>query len=937
MICMPLRNASHHKATSILSDEVTADFIKNDVVRHYLTLAEESLMFPNMKSIAFVHREMSGTLTKVWQCNSLLRETNRDSAGEGSYSSSVKELQVHQIDPPQYSSSLWLIATGTVPLSSIPDQELASFANSRRVRSPLGIGLAACVEGKRSINAKFFSTLPLPINGSLPIHLSASFLLASDRRSIRLDTSGSMETKLNKWILSSLVPPLYLYLLECLLVSQYTKESNIQWWPLEQYEASSHTDQGASATVVDALYQHLSSSPRRVFRSRFASTTVLAPKDAILIDEILITRNVWQFIASPNFVSVPQSPKLRGHWTKGLQNLTPAILQSRIMENNSDFVDAFRHMQINLEDLASLTKYITQRDVSSLHNLPLIPLLDSSLGAFEHGTRPPSQKYFATSRASAALFPLSQIVDPKYLGSDSSILKGISNVIIDKDLNIVTMTGEEAVTLIQLRDIPTALIWEPTPPDCEWIKRLWEEFTNLKLPSSSPHLTSLPLIRSRKGVEYVSIDSIRNAPSVLCIEPFDGIREDIFESLESMGCTVVVFSSLHSEVRKDLESQPRALLGQILQFLASLGEQSMCQKFAELRDEDSLRPWLRDELTRAGRNQQSIPNVAKTLPIWRAFNPAGSAITQSFIPAENAIILPAGVGALEVIRWINVQFIEFSTSTDTLKLLNARQLNYADLRCRLSFPDVLAEQDFDIFKRLTRSLIAVTRRERNSTLTITIPNVHGTLGPSNALFKRDALFLASLSTASFIHPSFQDLEDVLCQFGMKTQGNITAEIFKECASAVQNNVNNLSVIALQERARQVFQFYCGDLALRLGVRSTEWKDLENIYFIPAAATRHYHHALMDSSAYVAGQTMFHLIPPTLAVLEAHESVCWTQRRRLLVQPGPDDLGRITMVNPNFGLPTAIEVVCPMSLHVIRLNLYSRFVICERSQRRIPGN
>jgi hypothetical protein len=921
---MPLRNASHHKATSILLDEVAADFIKNDVMRHYLTLAEESLIFTNMKSIAFVHREVSGTLTKVWQCKSLLREMNKDSIDEGSYTSSFKELQVHQSDSPQYSGSLWLIATGTVPLSSIPDQELASFANSRRVRSPLSIGLAACVGGKKSITPKFFSTLPLPINGSLPIHLSASFLLASDRRSIRLDTSGSMETKLNKWILSSLVPPLYLYLLECLLVSQDAKESNMHWWPLEQFEASSHTDQGASATVVEALYQHLSSSPRRVFRSRFTST-VLAPKDAILIDEISINRNVWRFIASTNFVSVPPSRSLQAHWKKVLQSLTPAILQSCIMENHSIFVDAFRHMQINLEDLASLTRYIAQRDVSSLHNLPLIPLLDRSLGSFEHGTRPPSKKYFATSRASAALFPLPQIVDPAYLASDS-ILKGISQVIVDKDLNVITMTGEEAVKLIQSRDIPTILIWEPTPPDREWITRLWEEFTNLKLPSNSPHLTSLPLIRSRKGVEFVSVDSIRNAPSVLCIEPFAETREDIFESLESIGCTVVVFSSLHPEIRKDLESQPRALLGQILLFLASLGEQSMRQKFAELRDEDPLRSWLRDELTRSGRNQQSIPNVARILPIWKAFNPAGSASTQSFIPAENAVILPAGVRAPEVIRWINVQFIESSNSTDILKLLNARQLDYADLRRRLSFPDVLAEQDFDVFKRLTRSLIAVTRRERDSTATITVPNVNGTLGPSNALFKRDAIFLASLSTTSFIHPSFQDLEDELRLFGLKRQDNITAEIFTECTLAIQNNVNNLSVTALQERARQIFQFYCGDLALRLGLRSTVWKDVENICFIPAAPTRHYHHALIDSSAYVADQTTLHLIPPTLAVLETHESVCWTQRRRLQAQPGPDDLERITIVNRNFGSPTAIEVVRPISSQVVCLNLYSRFII-----------
>src|SRR6202020_3666249 len=82
-----------------------------------------------------------------------------------------------------------------------------------RLRNPIHVGFAARCPSPIS-HHKLFATMPLPVHCPIPVHLSAPFILAPDRRSIRLDGE---EVKYNSWLLSHLAPPLYLRLLEELL------------------------------------------------------------------------------------------------------------------------------------------------------------------------------------------------------------------------------------------------------------------------------------------------------------------------------------------------------------------------------------------------------------------------------------------------------------------------------------------------------------------------------------------------------------------------------------------------------------------------------------------------------------------------------------------------------------------------------------------------
>ncbi len=66
------------------------------------------------------------------------------------------------------------------------------------------------------------------MTSTLPCHLTASFILTPDRRHIRFDDYDNLESQYNRWILSTVAPPLYLTLLENLLV---LVGRNDIWWP----------------------------------------------------------------------------------------------------------------------------------------------------------------------------------------------------------------------------------------------------------------------------------------------------------------------------------------------------------------------------------------------------------------------------------------------------------------------------------------------------------------------------------------------------------------------------------------------------------------------------------------------------------------------------------------------------------------------------------
>ena len=112
-------------------------------------------------------------------------------------------------------STTWKVAsTGIENLTMQMPEDLYLFTNERHMRSPAA-GLAMLFDHslQKEKTFNFFSTLPLGIPNSLPVHVNASFILSSDRRQIRLDNYGGTETSYNTWLLTEVIPPLYYFFL----------------------------------------------------------------------------------------------------------------------------------------------------------------------------------------------------------------------------------------------------------------------------------------------------------------------------------------------------------------------------------------------------------------------------------------------------------------------------------------------------------------------------------------------------------------------------------------------------------------------------------------------------------------------------------------------------------------------------------------------------
>src|ERR1700733_9993369 len=113
--------------------------------------------------------------------------------------------------------------------------------------------------------SKLFSTVPLSITSTLPVHLTAPFILSSDRRQIRLDGYDNSESQYNSQLLVARIPELYLFL-QADLLRRF--KDNQRWWPGNTKEENKIT-----RSAVDAFYAtHLKASERHFFSSVYNSS-----------------------------------------------------------------------------------------------------------------------------------------------------------------------------------------------------------------------------------------------------------------------------------------------------------------------------------------------------------------------------------------------------------------------------------------------------------------------------------------------------------------------------------------------------------------------------------------------------------------------------------------------------------------------------------------
>lgn len=834
------------------------------------------MLFTRIKSITLAHRDATGRICKLNKVKATYADTITSTAQCRS------RIIIQQIPPQPHTSGRqeWYVITMSIPSTDLPEYSVP-LATKYRLRSPVSIGLAAQLESldlDLTFERKLFSVLPLPFTTTLPVHLTAPFIMSSDRRQIRLDEYTSSESAYNRWLLSTAIPPLYMILLEDLA---HYKGTNKPWWPGNIMEEDIIT-----RILVSSFYTgHLKDSDRLVLCSKY-STRPLSPKDAILRQSVLPSglKKVLSLIR-PHNIAASLSPKVSSR----------AIKEAKLAAVGADFIkNMILHTfgdlgpRLAIEDIHDIIEFIQCDNSVDLTGLPLLPLANGNFTTFE---KTPSTTYFTWQHKEKHLFPLNKFVHPHFF----SHAKFLTHNLVKNGYNLTTLTSAATKSLIG-EQLPERPEWDAPDGSENWIATFWQEYPRLR--PAITDISSFPLVPTTLPGRYISIERCKDRKAVILASTSE--VPQIWDLLARLDILIVdqystqsFPSSLHQILQSD-KNTPSFIFCHLLMTLKPL-EHKLTQMFGRLTHDShvELAKWARGRISSAT-VPSNLASVARNLPIWPITQADGSTM---LCTANNLTMLPRGISEDVAKRFLDFPFSPYQTS---LVDIQTKPLTFAEFfsRLRSSLPAILPSRDVEPYKSLLSTMISNSHAMNSN---VPVPNCNRVMCLSDTLYARDPLFLAAFVPGSqhFVLEDYCSLEPHLYSLGLKRQVNLSVTMFLECARALEADTTGDKV----DRAAILFRAYGEDLPLRIKADSEEWREIDSIQFVPRAEGRRTDMWFtIDASAYARILPL--IVAPNELLLESHEQIAWTQRA--LFRESPQH--RVLIANPTLGCPTISEVV-----------------------------
>ena len=193
IIRLALRTKSQASKSALSKRSVSTHEVR-DMLDRYYAIAARSLFFIGVQAIAALEKEPGkATPTQKW---TVIVQREDVQSNEDDDPFLINLSTESPLVFPQNRRSSWLVVTKLIPSEQFPDR-LRTVVDRHRLKQ-LSIALAARIsprtlaQGDHASHFHFFSSLPLPIPTSLPVHVHASFILADDRRNIRWDGDGTL-------------------------------------------------------------------------------------------------------------------------------------------------------------------------------------------------------------------------------------------------------------------------------------------------------------------------------------------------------------------------------------------------------------------------------------------------------------------------------------------------------------------------------------------------------------------------------------------------------------------------------------------------------------------------------------------------------------------------------------------------------------------------
>ena len=869
---MPLTDGGNELAPKSLSAHDIAKIIANT----YDDVAPQALFFTKLNYIIAEHRDVRGQLDKYWSIEGTRTEIS---------SSALLHLHIRLTRGEAQSTEEWYLMNREFNRQSRLPPEFQALIHNHRLRDPILTGLAANMTVIDSRH-KLFAALPLPILTQLPVHINASFILGPDRRSIRFDGDGevNLESKYNKWLLSELLPSLYLDWLDY-LVHQHHRDTmeGWKWWPGYSYMPQD----ALSNALIESFYsKHIKETDKSICQS--VSGRYLAPHEAtFLVQSPEAIQKVLLVLSPDDLVHIPQGlyPALEGR----VRTVDANYVRGVVLQEEDHVKTAYRNSDLSVTDIQKVIDFLlaSELPVHGLIGLPLLPLADNTLTTF--GPTPGAYITWACDQKNADLFPLDRLVHPQF---SITGLKGlnVSKITLDGMSDLAAKIG---LFSERQRD-------DLCDNDTARIASFLSEFKRMRLKPEAEainRISHFTLVPTTIPGSYISLDRCRDLGVIITHQSSESEKE-LGSILSRLGLLVVDRSSrsCHTILNHVLGGEQYSPLSvaAVLPFLSSVDPH--CKRFSRLSPEQKCRfaTWAQQGLCEI--SPEHLP-VARQLPIWRSLDYKDEAIGR-LLAARDVVILPDGVSggySADILRFLRdpSNYVEYSSILQNS--LQIQPITFSEFLGRIApTRKTLPTSDLAPYKRLIQMIINRGYRDDHEIL---IPNDKRILVNVRKLYARssETLFLAAFRTRPqlLIHEEFQDLEHGLESWGLRNGMDFYR--FKECVECVIQDKPDGHL----EIAKRLSQWY----SMRLPLASPapqQWRELDSLKFIPVTSFQK--SVSYDRACYAQSPREGDLASPEEVFLPKFEAVIWSQRAPFSPSDG------LCIADQKLGVPLAAEVV-----------------------------
>ncbi|CAD6448784.1 508c04aa-b6c3-4f8a-8734-1eab8d836bb5 [Sclerotinia trifoliorum] len=835
-------------------------------------------------------------------------------------------------------------------------EETPSVEFQSRIRKNLEYGVAALVVSESKQDTKnldlptpmLFSTLPLPEESTLPVHIHATFSLSGDRSTLITggESSEACGSTWNSWLLEEKLPNAYLSFLEGL--TEKIGLDAFRFWPPKESRRLE--------LLCKSFWEKLPNSSARLFPRRAEnpdaanmtmSQTVfdfLLPKFSKQISPVL---EVLEPNISPHFparmlaniksVAVIKSmdrPDLR----ELLKSKRASELLQKAMVNDDLLIRNVLNEVIPVGDVSS-------DDLKKLAGCRLLPLADGTLGQLTLIQSPMPQNtrcYYVVTNSELKLFDFAKSV--LILKPEIDAYHRIGEIVKTKMFNVMNLEVTHIPEVLSMKSQGSRVVNDETD---EWLKSFWDYWNKFSssaadnLSKDPESFCSLPLFKAicNGAWEYYTMSELGTLPAI--IEPSKTSHQRLCDCIAGL-------------YRFRPEFMPKSTANNEKSFVSY---KALSRFIDALRVLESNKSSIKKGLfTRLVAQEQDIVKLQElviqyvvtghqdkrhylpSLPIWPAYMPLSS--SEKYIPASGAkytkqpeFLAP---WSKRLPDFIDFKAIDKYGAEACLKEMNVTPIAAIELIQMLDekdFPSTLQPIGADTYVRFLKALIKIlVLEEHNSPLFKTLtsfPLAADTTGKMHRtleLFDHDdEIFKAAFQhdKSKFLHDCGREATWLWNKIGFRrreSNGFLKIDDYQECLLSLIKLLKSMKygtlvdpTSSIHERMKTILSPLVTPGSATHQFTDTDWDRIAamSVFLVRKDNSREpsYRRENMDRISEC---------DPTISlsdlVLHEHAAICWSSNPFAVLEPTSEILSKV----PRRGEPSIGEVWNHL-LHMVEIS------------------